>query len=101
MKLPRLEDINSARFLDEAFDAGQNSRLESEARLRRNVYLWFFLTGIACIFITALTNQPVLCILSLFLATLSLVVMTKYDTQLHFLNILRVRDELKADQSNR
>ena len=95
MRLPRLEQLNSERFLDEAFDAEHHDRWERDALLRRNVYLWFFITGIACIFITALTNQFLLSILSLFLATLSLVVMTKYDTQLYFLRILKLRDEQK------
>lgn len=92
MKLPRLEDLNNERFLDEAFHPDTNEGWIRAARLRRNVYLWFFLTGIACIFITAFTHQMHMSILSLFLATLSLVVMTKYDTQLFFLTKLRLRN---------
>jgi hypothetical protein len=92
MKLPRLEDLNNERFLEEAFDKETNARWERAVLLRRNVYLWLFLTGIACIFITAFTRQLLMSVLSLFLATLSLVVMTKYDTQLHFLRMLRPRD---------
>ena len=99
MKLPRLEEMNSERFLNEAFDPEHHVRWEKGARLRRNIYLWFFLTGIACIFITALTRQYLLCSLSLFLATLSLVIMTKYDTQLYFLNILRLREEQQKAES--
>lgn len=90
MKLPKLEDLNNARFLEEAFDKETNTRWERAALVRRNVYLWLFLTGIACIFITAFTRQLLMSILSLFLATLSLVVMTKYDTQLFFLRKLRL-----------
>ena len=93
MALPKLEDINSERFLDAAFDAKQNARLIHHARVRRNIYLWFFLTGVACVFITAFTGQTLLCVLSLFLGTLSLVVMTKYDTRLFFLRVLRQRGE--------
>ena len=92
MKLPKLEDLNNDRFLEEAFNKETNARWERAALLRRNVYLWLFLTGIACIFITAFTRELLLSILSLFLATLSLVVMTKYDTQLTFLRMLRPRD---------
>ena len=92
MKLPRLEDLNNDRFLEEAFDKKTNAKWERAVLLRRNVYLWFFLTGIACIFITAFTRQLLMSILSLFLATLSLVVMTKYDTQLHFLRMLKPRE---------
>lgn len=98
MKLPRLEEMNSARFLNEAFDGEYHESMERAARLRRNIYLWFFLTGIACIFITALTGQTLLCILALFLSTLSLVIMTKYDTQLFFLKILKLRNENMADE---
>jgi hypothetical protein len=89
MKLPKLEDLNNARFLEEAFNKESNAKWERAVLLRRNVYLWFFLTGIACIFITAFTRQLMMSILSLFLATLSLIVMTKYDTQLHFLRMLK------------
>jgi hypothetical protein len=95
MRFPRFEQLNSERFLDEAFEAKHHDRWERDALLRRNIYLWFFLTGIACIFITAFTHQFMMSILSLFLATLSLVVMTKYDTQLYFLRILKLRDEKK------
>jgi hypothetical protein len=91
MKLPRLEDLNNARFLQEAFNEDTNAKWERAALLRRNVYLALFLTGIACIFITAFTRQLLMSILSLFLATLSLVVMTKYDTQLFFLRMLMHR----------
>ena len=98
MKLPRLEDLNNARFLEEAFNKETNAKWERAALLRRNVYLWFFLTGIACIFITAFTRQLLMSVLSLFLATLSLVVMTKYDTQLHFLRMLKPRDSEPGEE---
>ncbi len=98
MNLPRYMQLNSERFLDEAFDAEFNDARQAEARLRRNIYLWLFLTGIACIFITAITGQMILSILSLFLATLSLVVMTKYDTQLFFLRVLKLRDQKKGSE---
>jgi hypothetical protein len=89
--MPKLEQLNNERFLNEAFDSKYHDKWENDARVRRNVYLWLFLTGVACVFITACTRQDTLCILSLFLATISLVVMTKYDTQLYFLRILRLR----------
>ncbi len=92
MKLPKLEDMNNERFLEEAFNEETNAQWERAALLRRNVYLMLFLTGIACIFITAFTRQLLMSVLSLFLATLSLVVMTKYDTQLFFLRMLKIRD---------
>jgi hypothetical protein len=92
MKFPKLEDLNNDRFLQEAFNEASNARWVRAARLRRNVYLLLFLTGIACIFITAFTRQLLMSILSLFLAMLSLVVMTKYDTQLTFLRMLTPQD---------
>ncbi len=97
MKWPRLESMNSARFLDEAFDAESHGKLMRGARLRRNIYLALFLTGTVCIFITALSSQTTLCMLSLSLSSLSLVVMTKYDTQLCFLQNLRLRNQMDED----
>ncbi len=98
MNLPKLEDLNNDRFLEEAFSPETNEKWIKAVRLRRNVYLGFFLTGIACIFITAFANQMHMSILSLFLATLSLVVMTKYDTQLYFLKELKLRPPETADE---
>ncbi len=92
MKLPKLEDLNNDRFLEEAFNPETNEKWIRAVRLRRNIYLWLFLTGIACIFITAFTMQLYMTILSLFLASLALVVMTKYDTQLYFLSQLQLRE---------
>jgi hypothetical protein len=100
MKLPRLEDQNNARFLEEAFNEDTNAKWERAVLLRRNVYLWLFLTGIACIFITAFTRQLLMSVLSLFLATLSLVVMTKYDTQLTFLRILKLRISESSEEDS-
>ena len=94
MKMPKMEDLNNERFLNEAFNPEANEKWIRSARLHRNVYLWFFLTGIACLIITAFTMQLHMSILSLFLATLSLVVMTKYDTQLFFLTKLKLREPM-------
>lgn len=97
MKLPKLQDLNNEVFLNEAFDAKCHDELEKAALLRRNIYLWFSITGFVCIFIAALSGQFMMSILSLFLATLSLVVMTKYDTQLFFLRIIKLREEKKDE----
>ncbi len=91
MKLPGMNDLNNKQFLDEAFSPETNEKWIRAVRLRRNIYLWLFLTGMVCIFLTAFTQQMHMSILSLFLATLSLVVMTKYDTQLFFLTKLKLR----------
>ncbi len=87
-----LQELNNPRFLDEAFEPATNGRLLRAARFRRNVYLALFLVGIACIFVAGFLGRMLLSVLSLFLATLSLVVMTKYDTQLFFLKIIRLRE---------
>ena len=92
MRLPKLQDLNNEVFLNDAFNADHHESLLKAARIRRNIYLWFSLTGFACIFITVFTGEFLMSILSLFLATLSLVVMTKYDTQLFFLRIIRMRE---------
>ncbi len=96
MKLPNLEDINNEQFLKKAFDPEHNKERVRCTLIRRNIYLWLFLTGIACIFITAITHQMHMSILSLLLATISLVVMTKYDTQLFFLRNLTLREDEEA-----
>lgn len=97
MNLPKLEDLNSERFLHEAFDEALREQWIGKARIRRNVYMWLFIVGMLCIFYTAIINRMTLCILSLFLAIISLVVMSKYDTQLRFLSILKLRDAHKND----
>jgi Ca2+/Na+ antiporter len=100
MKLPRLEEMNSERFLHEAFDKGMRVQWQKIILIRRNVYLWLFIIAMLCVLYTAIVNRMTLCILSLFLATISLVVMTKYDTQLRFLKILKLRDEQKNNEPN-
>ena len=92
MDWKNLGDLNNEQFLGEAFDATCRQKLIRAARLRRNVYLALFLAGFFCIFIAGLSNFPLLCILSLFFATLSLVVMTKYNTQLFFLEIIAKKE---------
>lgn len=84
-----LGDMNNERFLKEAFDPERNRQHTKAACLRRNIYCGLFLAGIICIFITAFINQILLATLSLGLALLSLVVMTKYDTQISFLRSIR------------
>lgn len=93
MSLNLFEDLNNERFLREAFDAKCRKKLIQSARLRRNTYLGLFLTGFVCIFMAGLSGLLVLSILSLFLSTLALVVMTKYDTQLLFLKMLQEKEE--------
>ncbi len=100
MKRLKFDDLNNEAFLKDAFNPDTNAKMIRAVRIRRNVYLWLFLTGIVCIFITAFTLQMHMSILALFLATLSLVVMTKYDTQLYFLSKLTLREQGEKDETN-
>jgi hypothetical protein len=95
MKLPRLEEMNSERFLTEALNKDKREQWCKSTLIRRNVYLWLFIVGMLCVLYTAIVNRMTLCILSICLAILSLVIMTKYDTQLCFLKVLKHRDEQK------
>lgn len=95
MHLPKLEKIDSERFMHEAFDETKRACWKKGIIIRRNIYLSLFILGMLCMLFTALIERTTLCILSLALAIISLVVMTKYDTQLHFLKILQVRETLK------
>lgn len=92
MSFKDLGDLNNKHFLRGAFDKKTREKLLRFARFRRNVYLALFIIGFICIFITGFSDRLPLSIMSLFLATLSLVVMTKYDTQVFFLNIISEKD---------
>jgi len=80
--------MNSEHFLRKAFDPQFRKKLIRAAYLRRNVYLALFFVAIFCIFIAGVAGWVLLSVLSLFLAMLSLVIVTKYDTQVVFLNII-------------
>ncbi|WP_372794136.1 hypothetical protein [Pontiella sp.] len=95
MRIPRLEEMNSERFMQEAFDHEMRARWTKSAVLRRNIYLGLFAAGMVCTLYTAFIHWSTLCVLSLFLSTITLVITTKYDTQIHFLKILESRDRLK------
>ena len=96
MKLKEFGELNNAKFLREAFDSQSQKGLIRSARLRRNIYLVLFLVGFCCIFVAGFAGWLQLSILSLFLAILSLVVMTKYDTQVFFLKIIAEKDKTEA-----
>jgi uncharacterized membrane protein YjjP (DUF1212 family) len=88
--------LNNGHYLHKAFDPQLREKLIRAARLRRNVYLVLFFIGIVCIFIAGFSGWATLSCLSLFLATLSLVVVTKYDTQVFFLKIIAEKEEPEA-----
>lgn len=98
MNPPKLEKINSERFIHEAFDHEMRVRWTRHATIRRNIYMGLFAVGMVCTLYTAATRSATLCMLALFLSTISLVVMSKYDTQIHFLKILQLREELKHQE---
>ncbi|QBG48357.1 hypothetical protein EGM51_13500 [Verrucomicrobia bacterium S94] len=95
MHLPKPGKPDNERFIHEAFDGQMRARWKKGITIRRNVYLGLFIVGMFCMLFTAFTARTTLCILSLALAIISLVVMTKYDTQLHFLKILQMRETQK------
>lgn len=92
MRLKEFGNLNNERFLRDAFDAKCREKLIRWARMRRNTYVVFFAIGIVCIFVSGFLGMTTLSILSLFLATLSLVVVSKYDTQLFFLKIISKKE---------
>jgi hypothetical protein len=93
VKLPKLENINSERFLQNAFDPRYNEQLKRSTRIRRNIYLSLFLTGIACIIITIISGQILQMILSIALVTITLLISSMYDTRLFFLRNLTLRQD--------
>jgi hypothetical protein len=103
MGLKDFGELNTERFLREAFDPHCQKKLIRAARVRRNVYLVLFLLGFFCIFFAGFMSFFLLSTLSLFLALLSLVVMSKYETQLFFLKGIAGKEpsaEASAHQSN-
>lgn len=95
MKIPKIGKHNRETLIEETYDPKRTDALILGTYIRRNIYLGLFVTGFICTLITALMNRMTLCILSLFLATISLVVMTKYDTYHFFLKILKETHEHK------
>ncbi len=85
--------LNGDHYLHQAFDPLLRKKLVRAARFRRNVYLALFFIGIICIFVAGFSGWATLTVLSLFLATLSLVVVTKYDTQVFFLKIIAKKED--------
>lgn len=98
MKIPKLENLNSERFLMNAFDSRYHEQLKRSTHIRRNIYLWLFLTGIACTVITIISGQIVQMALSIALVTITLIITSMYDTRLFFLQNLTLR---KDDENGR
>jgi len=88
MSFPRFEHLNSEQYMNKAFDPEFHDQLEKSARIQRNLFLGLFATGCTGIVMAALTHQFSLSILAASLSVISLVVTTKYKTQLLFLRTI-------------
>jgi hypothetical protein len=80
--------LNNKHYLHKAFDPHHRVRLVRTARRRRSIYLVICFIGVACVAVSGVLEQPTLTCLSLLLSTLSIVVVTKYDTQVFFLTLI-------------
>ena len=85
--------LNNQHYMHKAFDPKLRKKLARAARFRRNVYVVLFFIAIFCIFVAGFSGWATLSCLSLFLATLSLVVVSKYDTQVFFLKIIAEKEK--------
>ncbi|HEY5653681.1 MAG TPA: hypothetical protein VIR63_04855 [Pontiella sp.] len=92
MKILKAGKRYEERLEREAFQEEHNHRWKKGTRRRRNAWIGLFAAGFISIIGTALTNHLILSMLALFFTALSLVIMTKYDTQLFFLKILTPTD---------
>jgi hypothetical protein len=90
--------LNNKHYLHQAFDPHRRRKLTRTARLRRGIYLTISFIGIGCVFVSGLLDKPTLSCLSLVLSTLSLVVVTKYDTQVFFLEIIDRKEEEEKEE---
>ena len=98
MRIKGLEDLTSDNLIEEALRSENIEKLIRGARIRRNIYLWLFCISFFCILVGALTSLPTFAVVALFLTTLSLVVITKYDVHLVFLRIIHKQQIKKAEQ---
>ncbi|MCF7849488.1 MAG: hypothetical protein K9M45_11615 [Kiritimatiellales bacterium] len=92
------KNLSSDRLIEKAFHTDNLGKLIQAAQIRRNIYLGLFCISFLSILVCALTNRPHVAIVALFLTTLSLVVVTKYDIHLMFLRIIRNQQAKKLEQ---
>ena len=91
--------LNNKHYLHQAFDPHHREKLVRTARLRRTIYLVICFIGVACVFTAGALKMPTLCCLSLLLSTLSIVVVTKYDTQLFFLKVIETNEQSREEET--
>lgn len=89
--------LNNDKYLHRAFDSESREKLVQTARFRRTAYLVICFIGVACVAISGFMGLPLLSALSLLLATLSIVVVTKYDTQIFFLTMIEEKERTADD----
>jgi uncharacterized membrane protein YjjP (DUF1212 family) len=85
-------------FLAEALDPTKQAKLIQRSRLRRNIAILLFMISFVCIFICGFSAKWISTAIPLFLCTLSLVILTKYDTQLVFLRIIQQQQQMEKDE---
>lgn len=81
------------RFLREAIENGDREPLYRKLRFRRNVYVVLFGLCFLAVPITAFFEERMLAASTAFAGAIALVVTTKYNTHLFFLQILNRREE--------
>jgi hypothetical protein len=85
--------LNNDKYMHQAFDPHHREKLVRTARRRRSLYMILCFIGVGCVAIAGLVEMPTVCCLSLLLSTLAIVVVTKYDTQLLFLDVIEKREQ--------
>ena len=90
--------LNNRHYLHQAFDPHHRRKMVRTARRRRSIYLVICYVGIACLATSCALELPTLCCLSLLLSTLSIVVVTKYDTQVYFLEVIDRQEQSRKEE---
>lgn len=97
MNIKGLKYLNGSQTIDKALHAENLEHLTRAAWIRRAVYLAMFFLSFSMIPVCAITEQMSATITSVFLTTISLVIVTKYDIHIQFLRIIKA-DHIKRDQ---
>ena len=98
MNIKDFGNMDSDQFIDDALHSGHIEQLIRGARIRRNIYLLMFIISFFSIVVCAVISLPTFAVVALFLTTLSLVIITKYDIHLLFLRIIHKQQLGKAER---
>ena len=93
---PSSDSIRNKQFLEQAFDADANPRLQRNAQVRRNLYVALFGVSMLCLLYSAWQSKRLASILSLILAALTLRAATFYTTRITFLRALKTRNPAQS-----